>query len=86
MKRLGHEVTLRIPTGTRAGGKTSDLVVNGKSYDVYTPINNNPGRIISEMAKKNRQTTGIVLNLSRTNVTASELGNVLNRVRGGWSN
>ncbi|WP_370576767.1 hypothetical protein [Pedobacter sp. N36a] len=33
------------------------------------------------MAKKNRQAPGIVLDLLRTNVTDSQLGNVLNRVR-----
>ena len=34
------------------------------------------------MAKKNSQTTGIVLDLSKTEVTSSQLGNALQRVQG----
>ncbi|WP_423735448.1 RHS repeat-associated core domain-containing protein [Chitinophaga caseinilytica] len=80
---LGNrDVYLRKPVGTRAGGETSDLVVNGVNYDVMTPITDKPGNIIKAMAKKNSQTTGIVLDLSRTTVTAKELGNVLRRVQG----
>jgi RHS repeat-associated protein len=82
MAGLGNTVLLRPPTGTRADGGTSDLLVNGVNYDVYTPISKNPNNIISQMAKKNSQTTGIVLDLSRTSVTADQLGNVLKRVQG----
>lgn len=56
MKRLGNKVILRHLTGTRASGKTSDLLVNGKNHDVYyTPITNNPSSIISGISKKNSQ-------------------------------
>jgi len=82
MKNLGNDVTLRIPSGTRAGGNTSDLLVNGVNYDVYTPTTNKASNIIGAMAKKNSQTTGIVLDLSNTAVTESELGDALKRVRG----
>lgn len=34
MADLGNEVLLRAPVGTRAGGGTSDLLVNGVAYDV----------------------------------------------------
>jgi len=82
MQSLGHNVLLRSPTGTRAAGATSDLLVNGVNFDVYTPTTNNASRIISAIAKKNSQTTGVVLDLSQTTVTAKQLGNVLGRVQG----
>ena len=82
MKNLGNNVKLRMPQGTRAGGGTSDLLVNGVNYDVYTPTTNNVNRIIGSMAGKNSQTTGIVLDLSQTTVTAEQLGNALARVKG----
>ncbi|MNI56628.1 hypothetical protein D3C87_1015560 [compost metagenome] len=85
MQQQGNNVILRNPVGTRAGGGTSDLLVNGVNYDVYTPTTSNVSRIISAMASKNSQTTGIVLDLSKTSVTAEQLGNALARVRGSIS-
>lgn len=82
MNSLGKNVTLRMPKGTRAGGGTSDLLVDGIKYDVYTPTSNSVNAIISGMAKKNSQTTGIVLDLSKSTVEASQLGNALQRVQG----
>ena len=82
MKNKGHKVELRDPVGTRSDGKTSDLVVDGKNYDVYTPKSSNPNRIISEAAKKNSQAEGLVIDLSRTDVTTEQLGNVLKRIQG----
>ncbi|MBW4084753.1 hypothetical protein [Paenibacillus sp. S150] len=83
MKDLGKNVILRMPVGTRAAGETSDLLVNGINYDVYTPITNNVNRIIGSIASKNSQTSGIILDLSQTSVTADQLGDILARVRGG---
>ncbi|MEE9940244.1 MAG: hemagglutinin repeat-containing protein [Achromobacter xylosoxidans] len=82
MAELGNDVVLRAPTGTRAGGGTSDLLVNGVPYDVYTPITKNPNAIVSAIASKNTQATGIVLDLRNTSVTPEQLGNILQRVRG----
>jgi filamentous hemagglutinin len=82
MAGLGRNVELRDPVGTRAGGGTSDLLVDGVPYDVYTPTSANPNRIISAIAKKNDQATGIVVDLSNSPVTADQLGNVLGRVNG----
>jgi len=82
MASQGKKVHLRQPKGKRVDGGTSDLVVDGVNYDVYTPTTGNAGRIISAMAKKNSQTVGIVLDLSKTNVTAGQLGNALGRVNG----
>ncbi len=82
MADLGNEVTLRPPAGTRAGGGTSDMLVNGVPYDVYTPTTSNPNAIISAMAKKNSQASGSVLDLSQPTVTQAQLGNALARVRG----
>jgi len=75
-------VVLRLPIGTRAGGRTSDLLVDGVPYDVYTPKTANPDRIVSAIAKKNSQASGIVLDLTETSVTPSQLGNILKRVQG----
>ncbi|RKH58337.1 hypothetical protein [Corallococcus llansteffanensis] len=78
----GSNVVLRPPRGTREAGGTSDLLVNGVPYDVYTPTTSNANRIVSAIAKKNSQAEGVVLDLSQTSVTRAELGNVLERVRG----
>lgn len=82
MANIGKNVQLRKPIGTRAGGATSDLLVDGVRYDVYTPITKNPDRIISSIAKKNTQAEGIILDLSETTVTSQQLGNTLKRVQG----
>jgi filamentous hemagglutinin len=82
MSEQGHDVTLRPPSGTRAGGGTSDLLVDGKPYDVYTPTTSNPDRIISAIAKKNTQAEGVVLDLTGSSVTRAQLGNVVARVQG----
>ncbi|SFA64463.1 MULTISPECIES: hemagglutinin repeat-containing protein [unclassified Pseudomonas] len=82
MAAQGKKVELRRPVGTRAEGKTSDLLVDGVSYDVYTPTTGNADRIISAIAKKNTQAEGIVLDLSRSTVTREQLGDVLRRVNG----
>lgn len=82
MAESGKNVILRRPTGTRADGGTSDLLVDGVPYDVYTPTTSSANRIISNMAKKNSQANGIVLDLSKSSVPREQLGNVLNRVRG----
>ena len=81
---LGRDVRLRQPVGTRAGGGTSDLLVDGVRYDVYTPRTTNPDRIISEIAKKGGQVHGggIVLDLSKTTVNVEELGDVMRRIQG----
>jgi RHS repeat-associated protein len=81
MANLGNDVTLRLPQGTRAAGGTSDLLVNGVQYDVYTPVTDNVNRIISKMANKNSQAKGIVLDLRHTNVTSEQLGNALERIQ-----
>lgn len=82
MADLGNEVLLRAPVGTRAGGGTSDLLVNGVAYDVYTPTTSNPNRIVSAIASKNTQATGIVLDLTNSSVTPEQLRSILQRVRG----
>jgi filamentous hemagglutinin len=82
MAAQGKKVQLRSPTGTRAGGETSDLLVDSVRYDVYTPTTGNANRIISAIAKKNTQTEGVVLDLSNSSVTREQLGNVLGRING----
>ncbi len=82
MRDLGNEVILRMPQGTRAGGGTSDLLVNGVNYDVYTPITSKADRIISAIAAKKDQAVGIVLDMSQTSVKIEELGDVTARLVG----
>jgi|CXWL01.1.fsa_nt_gi hypothetical protein len=82
MADRGHNVVLRPPSGSRAAGGTSDLLVDGVRYDVYTPQTTNPNRIIGQIAAKNSQAEGVIVDLSMTSVTPGQLGNVLNRVRG----
>jgi len=55
-------------------------LLDGRGYDIYTPTTVNPNRIISAIAKKNAQAEGVVLDLSATSVTRSQLGNILERV------
>lgn len=86
MADQGYEVVLRPPVGTRAEGKTSDLLVNGVNYDVYTPKTSNPSAIIRAITKKNTQTVGVVLDLSETTVIVDDLGNILARVKGAIEN
>lgn len=43
MAKLGYKnVELRAPVGTRAGGGTTDLLVDGVRWDVYSPIRGCP--------------------------------------------
>jgi len=79
---LGRDVVLRPPSGRRAAGGTSDLLVNGLPYDVYTPINENASRIIDGIARKKNQAVGVVVDLSLTSVSVSALGDVMARLRG----
>ena len=70
MAARGNEVVLRSASGS---GRMSDLLVNGKAYDVYTPRSGNPLNIISNIVEKGDQAQGIVLDLSQTSVTRSQL-------------
>jgi hypothetical protein len=49
---------------------------------VYTPITSNPNRIITAIADKKNQATGIVLDLSQSSVTIEQLGDVAARLIG----
>lgn len=80
---LGYTVVLKRPVGQRSpSGGTADLLVDGRSYDVYTPTTGNPDAIIRAVAKKGSQAYGVVLDLSDTSVRGPDLGDVLARVRG----
>ena len=76
MADLGNEVVLR-PAANIQNVRTSDLLVNGNPYDVYTPITSNASRIISAIASKGSQASGIVLDLSQSSVKLQDLGNRL---------
>ncbi len=83
MSNLGKNVKLRQPVGQRfVDGRTSDLDVDGVTYDVLTPITNNPAQILSAIAAKNTQARGIVVDLSKSGVEPAALGDVMKRVKG----
>ena len=82
LAQQGYEVILRPPSGIRQAGGTSDLLVNGVPYDVFTPKTKNVNRVVSAIAKKNSQAEGIVLDLTQTILTSSDLTNLLKRVQG----
>jgi hypothetical protein len=64
----GYDVTLRSAVGARGAGGTSDLLVNGVSWDVYTPTTNNVNAIVSATARKGSQVPGggVIIDLSQT--------------------
>jgi hypothetical protein len=79
----GDTVILRDPTGPRSTlGGTSDLVVNGVNYDIYSPETNNIKQVLSAAAGKYTQGNGVVIDLSKTSLTSADLGNALVRMRG----
>lgn len=51
----GRNVVLREATGV---GRTSDLLVDGIPYDVYTPTTGNLNRVVSAIASKGSQVNG----------------------------
>jgi hypothetical protein len=79
----GRNVVLREATGV---GRTSDLLVDGTPYDVYTPEAGTSVRnILSNVASKWTQVNGggVVVDLGSTDLTASDFGgNALARVNG----
>lgn len=81
MQAKGYNIELRDPVNTGLG-RTSDLLINGVPYDVYTPRTNSIDRIVSAIAKKGNQATGVVLDLTETNIEAHQLENILTRVQG----
>lgn len=66
----GHGVVLR--QANSAAGRTSDLLVDGVAYDVYTPTTSNLNRIVDSIATKGTQVRcgGVVLDLSKSPLTA----------------
>jgi YD repeat-containing protein len=69
-----QDVVLREATGI---GRTSDLLVNGTPYDVYTPAEGTSVRnILSRAASKWTQVDGggVVIDLSNTGLSAADFG------------
>jgi hypothetical protein len=83
MRNLGKNTELRIPSGIRsANGSTSDLLIDGKTYDVYTPKTSNADNIIGNIFKKRTQCNGVVLDLSESNVNPADLRDIMRRLQG----
>lgn len=73
----GYDVILRDPPrdgGTR-GVNTSDLLVDGAQWDVYTPEGSNMKTILRYIQKKRSQVRGggVVLNLSKSSLSAASI-------------
>ena len=81
----GKNVVLREATGV---GRTSDLLVDGVPYNVYTPTTGNLDRIVSAIASKGSQVNGggVVLDLSKSSLAGVDPAELLARVRGVTSN
>ena len=77
----GRNVVLREATGV---GRTSDLLVDGVPYDVYTPTTGSLDRIVSAIASKGSQVDGggIVLDLSKSPLAGIDPAALLARVQG----
>ncbi|WP_158632659.1 hypothetical protein [Amycolatopsis sp. WAC 01416] len=84
MTTRGRNVELRDPVGARAGGGTSDLVVDGVRWDVYSPTSKSVDRIIAAVARKHSQVHGggVIVDLSRTGLTASDFPDAITRING----
>ncbi len=81
----GNQVTLRPPVGTKADGGTSDLIVNGVRWDVYTPNSRNVKAILSKTAKKFTQVHGggVIVDLRYTGLSEVDFGpDPLKRING----
>jgi hypothetical protein len=80
----GNEVVLRRPAGSASGGGASDLLVNGRRWDVFTPTTKCPDRIVSALAARHSRTRveGVVVDLSQTCVEAVELADLESRLGG----
>ncbi|MFE7379763.1 hypothetical protein ACFU9F_05270 [Streptomyces zhihengii] len=76
MASLGNRVTLRDPIGTRAGGQTSDLLVNDVPWDVYSPQSSSVKGILNKVAKKHSQVHGggVIVDLSGTGLSVADFG------------
>jgi RHS repeat-associated protein len=74
-------VVLRSASGTRsATGATSDLVINGRTFDIYSPETNNVDSIYRVVRNKNSQATGIMLNLTNTSVDGGQVSKFMARL------
>ncbi|MET8261855.1 LamG-like jellyroll fold domain-containing protein [Micromonospora sp. NPDC005205] len=84
MAARGAKVLLRDPIGRRSGGMTSDLLVDGVAWDVYSPTSDSVKHILTSVAKKHSQVNGggVVVDLGGTGLAMSEFGNALGRVNG----
>jgi contact-dependent growth inhibition (CDI) system CdiA-like toxin len=76
----GRQVILRAEPGDV---KTSDLLLDGVPYDVYTPTTGSVRSIINAIVRKGKQVNGggVVLDLSKSPLSAADLGDLLARVR-----
>jgi hypothetical protein len=83
MAGAGSRVTLRDPVGTRAGGGTSDLVVDGVLWDVYSPTGTSINSMLGKIAKKYSQVHGggVIVDLRGTGLSAADFGGAAEALR-----
>jgi hypothetical protein len=92
LRAQGQNVHFRTAAGDTgvSGVRTSDFLVGGAKgtgaggvpYEVFSPTTSNVGRIVGTLASKLSQSDRFVLDLSRTSVQPSQLGNLLARING----
>ena len=76
-------IILRPAQGERAPqGGTSDLLVNGKTYDILSPTTKNTDSIFRSVYNKNSQATGIILDLTDSAATPDRFSNLIGRLVG----
>jgi RHS repeat-associated protein len=71
-------------------GETADFLVDGdrgtgrggRPYDVFSPEATKPDAVFRGIRNKDSQTTGVIVDFSRTPVKPEQLGNVMARLRG----
>lgn len=80
----GNEVVLRAPADSAIGGGASDLLVNGRRWDVFTPRTKSPERIVSALTARYHRSwvEGVVVDLSQTSVAPEDLADVKSRAGG----
>jgi hypothetical protein len=82
LRKAGLDVHFRTAAGDIGvqGVRTSDFLINGIPFEVFSPTTANPSRIVSQLAKKLPQADRFVLNLSQSSVGTADLRNLLGRI------
>lgn len=83
----GETVILKPPVGVRSpAGETADSLImrvgNGRPFDIKTPTTGDAEAVFRNIRNANGQAQGVVLDLRKTAVKLTDLGNVMARLQG----